>query len=185
MVWNPEKPSSALSLELQSLTCFSARKQILSPPAQPPHSAGESQHKVRWGTGSVVPGDPSMQFCAEQTLQQCSSPDRVLADDEALHTFFPETSEIGLWMQLCLIRGFHGAGIWMKECLCPPVSQVSLGKLEWVQSYSHSCCCLRHPPHPAAPWTYCRTLETRLSLFLHGASAIWDGSVTTCYCNAD
>lgn len=135
MVWNPEKPSSALSLQLQSLTCFSARKQIFSPSVEPPHSAGESQHRVRWGTGLVIPGDSSMHFSAEQTLQQCPSPERVLTDDEALHTFISETSETGLWVQLWLIKGFHGARIWMKECLCPHISQVSLGKLEQVQSY--------------------------------------------------
>ena len=50
MVWNSEKPSSAFSSQLQSLTCFSAREQVCSPPTQPPLTAGKSQHKVRCGT---------------------------------------------------------------------------------------------------------------------------------------
>lgn len=96
VVRNPEKSSSALSSEQQSLTCFSARKQIFSFPAQPPHSAAESQQRGRWGTGLVIPGNSSMHFYAEQTLQQCPCSDRALTDDEALHAFSPETSEIGL-----------------------------------------------------------------------------------------
>lgn len=50
MVQNPEKPSSAFSSDLQSLTRSSAREQVCPPPTQPPPTAGECQHEVRWGT---------------------------------------------------------------------------------------------------------------------------------------